>query len=168
MCPAIQCYKIVYLLGLESHHCSHEGSITRSVFEQDGCLSVSCEDDDIETEPVASIDGLDFKDTGSQVLSEEIWCFLIRREFAQIFSKVIVPIGKFPILESAEDVHSLCELIIEPSPEDIFSAALIEPEVFNGFIIGRLEKAWVKYQRDFLSGSVESPVPDVFYHGGQR
>ena len=54
-------------LVLETHHRSNKGCITGRMFKQIGGFSVTYENDDIETEPVASVYGLDPKNTGSQI-----------------------------------------------------------------------------------------------------
>ena len=50
---------------LETHHRSNEGCITGRPFKQMRRSTVACENDDIEAEPTASVNSLDFKNTRS-------------------------------------------------------------------------------------------------------
>ena len=52
---------------LETHHRSDKRCITRRVSKQIRDSTMPRKNNDIETAPIASVDGLDFEDTGSQV-----------------------------------------------------------------------------------------------------
>ena len=60
-------------LALETHHRSNKRCIAGRPFKQMRGSTVTRKNDDIETEPLASIDGLDFKNTGPQVGTVQIW-----------------------------------------------------------------------------------------------
>ena len=111
---------------LETHHCSNERCITRRVLEQNGCSSVSCKDDNTETEPITSVDGLDFKNPCPQVRSVENWDRFICLEKLQIGFEVIVSVGKLPILEASKDVHFLCELVIKANTDNVLTTCAIK------------------------------------------
>ena len=53
--------------ALETHHCSNERCITPLMLKQIRGSTVPCKNDNIEAEPIASVDGLNFKNTSSQV-----------------------------------------------------------------------------------------------------
>ena len=111
---------------LEAHHRSHEGSVTRRVVEQDSRSSVTREDDNVEPKPFTAVDRLNFKDSGSQIRSVKYGDIFIFWEVCQIVFEVIIPVGKFPVLETAKNVHPLRELIVKPYAEYVFTASAIE------------------------------------------
>ena len=115
-----------YTKHLEAHHCSHEGRVTRCVIEQDSGSPVTSKDNDVKPKPFTAVDRLNFKDSSSQVRSIEDGYIFIFREVCQIVFEVIIPVGEFPVLETAENVHSLGELIVESYAEYIFTTSTIE------------------------------------------
>ena len=115
-----------YTRHLEAHHCPHEGGVTRRVVEQDSGSSITREDDNVEPKPFTAVDRLDFKDSGSQIRSVEYGNIFIFREVCQIVFEVIIPVGEFPVLETAKNIHPLRELIVKPDTEHIFTTSAIE------------------------------------------
>ena len=120
---------------LESHHRTNKCRVACGVFKQNRRASVTSQDHDIKSKPFTAVDCLNFEDSCPQIGTKQDGHFLIRWEVCQKLLEVIIAVGEFAILETAKDVHSLRELIIQTNPQYIFATSLVESKVLYRFSV---------------------------------